>query len=102
MAASISQIRHAARIRKLMTKLPDAAMRHDFLVSPDDPFVSSDTKTLNEIEQVVLDTLAALQPTTHETVFASQEAAVKYLREAVFPAVSKNFRLFKTAKLAQD
>jgi len=102
MAASISQIRHAARIRKVMTKLPDAAMRQDFLVSLDDPFVSSDTKTLNEIEQVVLDTLAALKPTTHETVFASQEAAVKYLREAVFPAVSKNFRLFKTAKLAQD
>lgn len=95
---SLNNLRQVARIQRLIERVPDAAQRQDFLDSLDDPAVKSNGAALDDLDLLVLQAI----PADDQTVFENKEAALKYLREKVFPQISANFRLFKTAKLRQD
>lgn len=91
-------IRIEARLRKMVALVPDPVYRTDLLVSLDDLAVKSSTTMLLELESLIIAAMAK----DENTIFESKDEAEKYLSTEVFPKVSANFRLFKTAKLKQD
>ena len=88
-------------LRRQANKLTDGPLRTDFLTLLDDPAVVSNRKLLLGVQEAIEEAIASASPTA-ETVFESKDAALKYLRDTIFPEVSKNVRLFKTPKLAKD
>ncbi len=102
MNAQLKTLRQQAKIRRFVDQVPDASQRQDFLDMLDDPAIAGSAKMLNDLELVVVTTIQANSTPNEQTIFDTKKAALAYLREAVFPKISANFRLFKTPKLRQD
>lgn len=88
-------------LRRQVSKLTDAALRTDFLTLLDDPAVTGNRKLLRELQDAIEEAIMGQAPSA-DTVFESREAAMEYLRMAVFPELNRHIRLFKTPKLAKD
>ena len=95
-------LKQVASVRRLIERITDTAQRQDLLELLDDPAYSQDKRLLDDLQAAVVGLLRDSEEPTGDTIFESQTAALEYLHREVFPKVSANFRLFKTAKLKQD